>query len=183
MNRPSGPSGGEIARGAGFAAAKGALLIGLAVVIGVVLLQQVDGNGKAAGSTPPTTKAPTVTSTTVAAGPTTTVTTVAPLPTQSPAELRVIVLNGGAATGQARVMRTKLLGKGYTNQPDANNWAGRHQTGNTVMCRAGRDQEAAALAVAVGGGSPVPIQAFPTPSPPNSDGPGEPAQCVVVVGA
>ena len=41
MSRPSGGNG-EFARGASAAAAKGAALIGLAVIVGVFLLQRVD---------------------------------------------------------------------------------------------------------------------------------------------
>ena len=52
MNRPSGGNG-EIARGASAAAVKGAALIGLAVIVGVFLLQRVDtSNAGSRGSTP-----------------------------------------------------------------------------------------------------------------------------------
>ena len=172
-----------MARGASFAAAKGALLIGLAVIIGIVLLQQVDNSSsKAAGTTTPTTK-PVKTTTTVAAGGTTTTTSSVPAaPPKTPAQLRVIVLNGGAKAGDAGKMASTLRTKGYTNQADANNWAKHSQTGNTVLCRAGHDQEAVALAVAVGNGTPVPIQPWPTPPPTYSEGP-PPVDCVVAVGS
>jgi len=100
MSRTPGSSNGDVARGASFAAAKGALLIGLAVVIGIVLLQQVDAGtkrpvGAATTTTKPKTK-PKTTTTAPSVGATTT--TVASPPTKSPAQLRIIVLNGGAAS-------------------------------------------------------------------------------------
>ena len=71
---------------AGSAVAKGALLIGLAVVIGLVLLSQVDnGNDKSAATTPVTTKPKTTTTTTPKHDGSTT--TTAPLgPGKTPAE-------------------------------------------------------------------------------------------------
>jgi hypothetical protein len=190
MSRPpTGPNGGDAAhgdasRGAGFAVAKGALLIGLAVIIGIVLLQQVD-NGKsssAPAATTATTK-PKTTTTVHRTAPTTTVTTAPLAPIKTPDQLRVIVLNGGAAAGTARDMSMNTLKPaGYTNQADANNWSGHTQQGNSVMCNAGLDREAAALATVVGSGSAVPVQPVPTPPPPFADGPPK-VDCFVVVGA
>ena len=183
MNRPpGGSSNGDLVRGAGFSLAKGAALIGLAIVIGIVLLQQVDNHpSKAAGTTTPTTKPVKTTTTVAASGATTTTSSVPQAPAKTPAQLRVIVLNAGAKAGMAGQMSSKLKTKGYTNQADANNWSNKKQTGNTVLCHAGYDQEAVALAVAVGNGTPVPIQPFPTPAPPYTDGP-PPVDCVVAVG-
>jgi hypothetical protein len=183
MNRPpGGSSSSDVARGASFAVAKGAALIGLAVIIGLVLLQQVDNHSsKAAVTTTPTTKRVKTTTTVAAAGTTTTTSSVPAAPAKTPAQLRLIVLNGGAKAGDAARMASKLKTKGYTNQADANNWSKHTQTGNTVLCRAGHDQEAVTLAVAVGNGTPVPIQPFPTPPPTYSDGP-PPVDCVVAVG-
>jgi hypothetical protein len=180
MSRQTGgrSNGSTVARGAGFAAAKGAGLIGLAVIIGIVLLNVVDDgdtnqNGSAAepGAT---------TTTTAAASDSTeptTDTTADSVPAKTPAELVVLVLNGGAPQGSAREMSDNLRLAGYTNQPQqASDWADREQTGNVVMCKAGLDQEAAALATAVGEGTPV--EAFADPPPPGS----ESSDCVVVVG-
>jgi hypothetical protein len=157
---------------------KGALLIGLAVVIGVVLLNQVDtGTSKSAASTPVTTK-PKTTTTTVRKSHSTTTTTAPLAPAKSPAEVSLIVLNGGAPTGSASKMSSQLKQQHYTNQPnDANNWSGHSQQGNSVLCKAGLDREAVALSVAVGSGTQV--QPFPSPAPPYSDN----VMCVVVVGA
>jgi hypothetical protein len=174
MNRPSG-GGGDIARGAGSAALKGALLIGLAVIVGVFLLQRVDTSK--AGSPTTTVKHPVETTTTRPA-PTTTTSTVPTTPMKTPDQLRVLVLNGGAPTGAANTMRTDLQQVGYTNQPQANTWSGHQQTGNTLMCKPGFDREKVALS------QQTPLQGakvvdFPTPPPPFSSD----VDCVVVVGA
>jgi membrane peptidoglycan carboxypeptidase len=180
MSRQTGGrgNGNTVARGASFAAAKGAGLIAVAVIIGVVLLNVVDdgdtnqaSNGSGSGSETTTTNAG-VTETTEA----TTDTTADSVPAKTPAELSVLVLNGGAPQGSAKEMSDNLKLSGYTNQLQAADWAGRQQAGNVVMCKAGLDQEAAALATAVGEGTPV--EAFADPAPPGS----ETADCVVVVG-
>jgi hypothetical protein len=169
-------NGGAVARGAGYAAAKGAALIALAVIIGIVLLNVVDD-----GSTNPKSDdqaAATTTTTTVKKPQTTTAPTTADtVPAKTPAELSVLVLNGGAAQGSARTMSEKLKLAQYTNQGTPSDWTGHTQKGNSVMCKPGLDQEAAALATAVGSGTPV--VAFPNPAPPGSGS----ANCVVVVGS
>jgi hypothetical protein len=169
--------GGNVAKGAGFAAAKGAALIGLAVVIGIVLLQVVDdGSDGPAASSPDETE-----TTTTTAAPddgedtdeTTPDTSAAEL---SPEQLTVLVLNGGAQQGAARAMSDALKQVGYTNQGEPSDWPDRDQTGNVVLCRAELTREAAALAVAVGSAT---VEDFPDPAPPGADE----FNCVVVVGA
>lgn len=176
MSRPSGGSG-EIARGASAAALKGAALIGLAVIVGVFLLQRVDTSKANPGSTPVVTVK---TSTTVKHTQTssTTTSTVPASPPKTSAELKVIVLNGGAATGAAKNLRTTLQQAGYTNQPQANTWTGHTQTGKSIMCKTGLAREAVALSqqTALQGAK---VLDFPTPAPPFSSD----VDCVVVVGA
>jgi LytR cell envelope-related transcriptional attenuator len=179
---PRGNNSNNLARGAGFAAAKGAGLIGVAILIGVVLLNVVDtdptpdpDNGsesETTEATTPATEAPTTETTLPPED------TVAP---KTPAELVVFVVNGGAPQGAAGTMADALKVDGYTNQPKgAADWIDHSQTGNTVMCRTGLDQEAAALATAVGDGAPVPVEAMVEPPPTGT----EPTDdCVVVVGA
>jgi hypothetical protein len=174
MSRP--PGSGDLARSAGSAALKGALLIGLAVSVGVFLLQRVDTSK--AGAPVTTTTVRHATTTTTRPAPTTSTSTVPATPMKTPDQLRVIVLNGGAPTGAAATMRTSLQQVGYTNQPQANTWSGHHQTGNTLMCKPGFDREKVALS------QQTPLQGakvvdFPTPPPPFSSD----VDCVVVVGA
>ena len=152
------------------------MLIGVAVIIGIVLLQigDNDNNGPSAGAQPTAS-----TSTTTTTSPSTTITTgnsTTP-PRGSPSQVHLIVLNGGAPTGEAAHTASGLKLKGYTSQDDANTWTDHTQSGNTVYCRAGLDREGTALATNVEGAefhSP-----YPTPAPPFTDG----TDCVVVVGS
>jgi hypothetical protein len=173
----------EVARGAGYAAFLGAALIGVAVIIGVVLLQIGDRNGTgptAAASTPKTTTSTTHPN----SSGTTTTTSTNTTPPRAPNQVHIIVLNGGAPTGEAAHMSAMLKLKGYTNIDDANTWTGHSQAGNTVYCRAGFNREGTALATGVTGvnASQPPAKFFtpyPTPAPPFTDG----TDCVVVVGS
>lgn len=175
MNRPSGGNG-DLARGAGAAAMKGVALIGLAVIVGIFLLQRADtskaGSAAARGTSPKTT-------TTVrrSSDSTTTTTTQPSAPRKTPDQVKVLVLNGGAPTGAAALVRTKLLQVGYTNQPPASTWTGHTQKGKTVFCKNGLGPEAVALSqqTALSGAK---VSAFPTPAPPDSAD----VDCVVVVG-
>jgi len=182
MARQQRGGGGDVARGAGYAALLGALLIGVAVVIGIVLLQIGDNNdnGPTSAAGKPTTTTRPVTTTTRP----TTETTAPAQPAKPPSAVSLIVLNGGAASGKAGDMSDALKVKGYTNQPQpANDWTGHNQTGDSVYCKQGFDREGAALAVAVGavaGGATVPLHVpYGTPPPPFSNS----FDCVVVVGA
>jgi len=164
-----------MARGASAAAAKGAALIGLAVIVGVFLLQRTDTSANSSSTPVNTVK---TTTTVKTAQSTTTSTTLPATPTKTPDQLKVLVLNGGAPTGAAATMRTKLQSAGYTNQAPASTWTGHTQTGKSVMCKSGLSREAVALSVqtALQGSKVV---TFPTPPPPSSDA----VDCVVVVGA
>jgi hypothetical protein len=168
----------DVARGAGYAAFLGAALIGVAVIIGIVLLQIGDnsvtrpaGAGTRPKSTTSTTKPKSSTTTTSKTGSTNTT------PARAPSQVHIIVLNGGAASGQAAHMSSGLRIRGYTNQDTANTWSGHHQSGNTVYCHDGLQREGAALATGVTGAKLV--IPYPTPAPPFSDG----TDCVVVVGS
>lgn len=152
------------------AAVRGAALIGLAVILGLILLAQVDGDTRTAG---PAARPATSTTTTVP-----TPTTTAPAgPARIPGELPIIVLNAGGPDGAAGAMSDQLRGKGYTDQLDPADWPNKQATGALVLCRAGLGREAAALSVDVG--DDARIEEFPSPAPPDSDG----ADCVVAVGA
>ena len=168
----------DVAKGAGYAAFLGAVLIGVAVIIGIVLLQIGDNNdtGPAGAGTHPKT----TTSTTKPESSTTTTSTTGgavTTPVRAPGQVHLIVLNGGAASGEAAHTTSGLRIRGYTNQDTANTWSGHHQSGNTVYCRAGFQREGAALATGVTGAKLV--IPYPTPAPPFTDG----TDCVVVVGS
>lgn len=175
MSRQQSGGGGEVARGAGYAAFLGAGLIGLAVIIGIVLLQIGDrnDNGPASASQPSPTTTTTAPVTTTTQQTQTSNTSAA----RPPSAVSLIVLNGGAAAGKAGDLSDTLRTKGYTNQTKANDWSGHTQTGNSVLCRAGLEREGTALAVVVPN-STLHIP-YPTPAPPYSAG----HDCIVVVGA
>jgi hypothetical protein len=170
---------GEVARGAGYAALLGALLIGVAVVIGIVLLQVGDRNDNGPVSAP---KSSTTTTTTTTTKPTnstkTTPGTTHKAALIAPGVLKLIVLNGGAKSGQATVMTNELKRQGYTSVLPANDWTGHNQVGNSVYCRGGLDREGARLATLVGPNVPF-HNAFPAPAPALASG----KDCFVVVGS
>jgi hypothetical protein len=176
---PSG-NGGDPTRGAGSAAIKGALLIGLAILVGVFLLNRVDDTDSGAQVSTNTTKPKTTTTKpTQPTQPAASTTVPRTTPVKSPAQLRIIVLNGGAASGAAKTLRDSLVKVGYTNQPQANNWSGHTQKGKSLLCKPGLAQESVALSqqTALQGAK---VDNFPTPPPAvvTSD-----IDCIVVVGS
>lgn len=141
--------------------ARGAGLVGLAVIIGIVLLQVVDDgtNGPVSGgSTAETTtttaggEAPPPTTT---AAPTTT--TAAPRP---PAQVRVVVLNGSGVAGAAGAMTTTLRNAGYQMDPAAD---AQRRVGTVVYFKEGYQAEAAAIIPVLG--RPATAEPLPSPAP------------------
>ncbi|MDQ1521121.1 MAG: hypothetical protein QOI55_2194 [Actinomycetota bacterium] len=176
MSRPGGQND-DVVRGAGVQMAKGFGLILVAVIIGIVLLQIVDADGKTSlSAAQPKSTTTTVKVRTTATKPTTT-TKKATTPTKAANQVRVEVVNAGAKTGSAKAMANALKTKGYTNQPNQpTDWTGKNQKGNTVLCKAGFQREAVPLAMAVGAGTQTPT--FPKTAPPSSTN----IDCVVAVG-
>ena len=147
-------------------AARGAALIGVAVVIGFVLLQVVDGGGGGGGAG---TTAPTVANgdngdtTSTTSGDT----------GRPPQEVRVLVQNGSGVAMAAATKANELRGLGYAIAGTGNAAV---QQGNTVACLAGFEAEAETLAEQVGSGTSV--TAFPEPVPAGA----EATDCIVVIG-
>jgi LytR cell envelope-related transcriptional attenuator len=143
-------------------AARGAVLIGLAVVIGIVLLQVVDKGGSGGGVSPPVTEGngePT-TSTTGEGG-------------RPPDQVRVLVLNASGLANAAGTKANELRGAGYAIAGTGN---ATQQTGSTVACVSGFDKEADTLAKTAGAG--FNITTFPDPPPAGAEN----ADCVVTLG-
>jgi hypothetical protein len=180
MSRPGGSQNDDVARGAGVQLAKGAGLILVAIIVGIVLLQVVDDGTEGAIEPNATRPAATTTTTTgepSSTGATTGTTTADTQPARELSQVPIIVLNAGAATGAAGELSTALESKGYTDQEGATDWTGVERTGNAVFCKPGFNADALALATAVQSGlQPEP---WPEPAPPSSAN----VDCVVAVGA
>ena len=144
-------------------AARGAVLIGLAVVIGIVLLQVVDkGGGGSSGVSPPVTQGNngSTTSTTGEAG-------------RPVGDVRVLVLNASGLSNAAGTKANELRGLGYAIAGTGN---AAQTVGTTVACTTGFEKEADALAKAVGAGTTV--AAYPDPPPSGAEN----ADCIVTLG-
>lgn len=195
MTEPTPPPDGEsrrsrpqqnkgFAQSVAFSAARGALLIGAAVVLGIVLLQVVDsGSPRDFGDGGGSTATSSTTSTTAPASGSTTTTTAAKsgskggAAVKQPGEIRVQVLNGSGVQGAAASMSQKLQSSGYVVvEPTDTSSA----TGNAVYCTSGLDEEAAALAAAAGTDPAATAAAMPDPPPSGTD---SSANCVVVLGS
>jgi hypothetical protein len=166
--------GGGFARSVAGSAARGAALIALAVVIGIVLLQVIDdgttgpigdGNSVDAGGTTNTT-AP-------AAGSSSTTSTTQASPARPPAEVNVLVLNGSGRAGAATAQKNSLQSQGYQTETPAD--ADRRE-GNVVYFKPGYDRECTTVAGLVGGAPTV--EPMPDPPPTGSEN----ANCVVILG-
>jgi hypothetical protein len=175
-----GPGGRGIPLGAGSQTLKGALLVGTAVLLGIVLLQVVDDGSSgpvAAGRKPTTTTTTSATTTTKPhTATTTTTTTKSTTPAKKPAQIKLLVLNAGAPTGSAARVSSTLRSKGYTNQGKPANDPDQRK-GKAVLCRAGLTREAATLAVLLGSGTTK--GTIGKPAPPGSTG----YDCVVLIGS
>jgi hypothetical protein len=141
-------------------AARGAILVGAAIVLGVVLLQVVHDSGtpSAGGGTPATASTTTTTS----------ATTTTPTKTAS-----VTVLNGSGVTGAATVRANALRGLGYAIKATTN--AATTQSGTTVVCKLGDQAVADTIAKSIG---PTVTASVSAALPPTAAG----ADCVVTVG-
>ncbi len=160
--------------GAGFSAARGAVLVAIAVIIGIVLLQAIDdGNSGPIGDGSTSSSSSTTTSTTTAAGSggTGTSSTTAKATTLPPAETTVKVLNGSGVQGGATTVTNTLKSKGYkTLLPNTVAL----QKGTNIYFKDGRQTECKALTAYVPNST---VAAMPNPVPG-----GEDADCIVVLG-
>jgi hypothetical protein len=143
--------------------ARGAVLIGILVIAGIVGLQILDDSGASnvkIASTDPTTATSDPSSTTVAL--------------RQPSDVRVKVYNASGVDKQATVMTDKLKALGWaTQEPDS---LSPTRDGTGVQCVAGFESEAASLATAVGQGAVV--EAYPSTPPTGADQ----ADCIVILG-
>jgi len=172
-------SGGGFAKSVAGSAARGAALIAVAVIIGIVLLQVIDdgtsgpigdGNVNAGGSTATTAPANSGSGT----GSSSTTSTTAATPAKQPAEVAVLVLNGSGRPGAATSQTNALKAEGYQTKTTAD---APQRQGNIVYFKPGFDRECTTVAGIVGGAPQV--QPIPNPAPTGSDA----ANCVVILGS
>ena len=153
---------------------RGALLIGVAVVLGAVLLaQSFQGGGSpvsaGAGTTTSTVKR-TETSTT----PSTT-----PQP-HDPATVKVLVLNGSGKSGIAKAGADQLKAANYTTLDPKNAATSAPITASVVYFTAGYEADAQQIAAKLGL-APSAVQPLPSPPPPAVGDPKD-ANVVVMIG-
>jgi hypothetical protein len=149
--------------------ARGAGLIGAAVIVGIILLQVVDDGGagpSGGGDGGNGSNGSPVTSDTTA-------TTSADQ--RQPSDVAVVVLNAGQPTGSAQTKANQLRTAGYNTLPAGNDPIGRQ--GVAVQCRAGFDSEATALALVVG--EDATTEPFPAQPPVEAEN----ADCLVLLGS
>ena len=162
------PRGGGPARSPGVTGgARGAVVIGLAVILGIVGLQILDDSGDGGSSS--------ATGTTVAGTPTTspTASTVA---LRSNNEIRVKVYNGSGVQGVAQTLTDQLRAKGYNMQAPAT--APKERQGTVVQCVSGFEREGGVLALyGVAGGAKT--ESYPSDPPEGASD----ADCIVVIGS
>lgn len=153
------------ARSPGAAAgAKGAVVVGLAVILGIVGLQILDDSGDGTSSATGTTV---VTTVTTAPGATT-------VPLRQNRDVRVKVYNASGVQGRAQTLTDTLRADGYNMQEPAT-LDGEHQ-GTVVQCVAGFENEGASLSLNGVPGSTT--AAFPADPPEGASD----ADCIVVIG-
>jgi hypothetical protein len=149
-------------------AARGAALIGVAVILGIVLLQVVDNSGSpggGGGSATPTSNGSDSTTTTTIAG-----------QGRPPAEILVQVLNGSGVSMAAQTESNKLRSAGYKVAQPGN--FSPERTGSVVQCKEGFEDEAETLAASIGPPAAT-VEPFPDPAPAGSDAT---VNCLVILG-
>jgi len=162
---------------AAFSAARGAILVAVAVILGIVLLQAIDdGNSGPIGDGGSTSSTTASTSSTTAApggaGSSTSSTTSAKSTTLPPAQVTVRVLNGSGLQGVATTTTNTLKSKGYKTLVASN---APLRKGTIVYFKAGRNAECKGVSSLVPSSTVGPV---PTPVPGGQD-----ADCIVVLGS
>ncbi len=163
---------GSFARSAGIQAGRAALLIGIAVLVGVLLLHRSPAPGGGSGasiSTGGNTTTPTITETTpnAVSGVTTGTTTKSNIPTtttkaHAPQDVKVLVANGTSTAGLAARVSNVIHTKGYNTLASTNS---NQRPGGTILYFApSYSADAASLASSLNLPATA-VQAMPTPPP------------------
>jgi hypothetical protein len=181
-------------------AGRGAVLVAVAVIVGLVVLKVVDDSKSTASTSPPVTEAPTSPTvavpatnldgtpvqTTAPAGTTnttkpkkTTTTTAKSTKNARPNDQVVVqVLNGSGIQNAATTRTNDLKARGYQTAPAGN--APAQRNGNAVQCKAGYEKEAEQLVTELAAvGVTATIEPIANPLPTQFDGT---ANCYVLLG-
>jgi LytR cell envelope-related transcriptional attenuator len=164
------PRGDGPARSPGASSgARGAIVIGLAVIVGIVGLQILDDSGGGSSGATGATGATRATVTTAGG----TATTVG---VRSNNEVRVKVYNASGVQGRAQTLTDQLRANGYNMQAPAN--LDKQREGTVVECMSGFEREGGVLAL-YGVGNGAKVVAYPSSPPAGASD----ADCLVVIGA
>jgi hypothetical protein len=179
-------------------AGRGAVLVAVAVIIGLVVLKAVDDSKSTASTSPPVTVAPSPTAavpatnldgTPVQTTASATTNTTKPKKTTSTTakgtknarpndQVVVQVLNGSGIQNAATTRTNDLKARGYQTAPAGN--APAQRTGNAVQCKAGYDKEAEQLVTELAAiGVTATVEPISNPLPTQFDGT---ANCYVLLG-
>lgn len=163
---------GSFSRSAGIQAGRAAVLIGVAFIIGFLLLHRVPGGvsdsvGAGSGSQASLPTLPTLPSQSGGRAPASTVSLPASgsattSTTKAPKDVKVLVANGTTTAGLASQVTESLRTKGYTTLTPTDTSA--HVTTSMVYFEPGYGSDAAALATKLGLAASA-VSAMPTPSP------------------
>lgn len=198
MSHPGRPSRGRGVDPDGHvvtSAGRGAALVGLAVIVGLLIFAVVDDGGPGAGT--PVTTQPAVTGVPLTNPDGTPVTNPDGTPATAPAttsetkakggsakgarpndQVVVQVLNGSGITGAASTRSNELKAKGYQTLPAGNAPAQRDGTG--VQCKSGYEKEAEVLVTTLKEfGVQAAVEPLPDPAPSAFD---VAANCYVILG-
>jgi LytR cell envelope-related transcriptional attenuator len=156
-------------------AMRGAILVGLAVIAGIVGIQILDDSDSGNGSAVVVTTSDTTPSTT-RGGSGSTSTTVADNGRHDPADVKVAILNASEVEGAATTLKNQLAASGFNvvftgNLPEP-------RTGDVVQCRSAFETDGKVLAIYGVAGENVQTMAFPTDPPEGTQG----ADCIIILG-
>ncbi len=168
MTPPRG-DGGEPSRSGVSSAARGAILVGLAVIVGIVGLQILDDSGPGSGSSDATVTT-IAGSTGAGAGGATTTTGIRPN-----GEVKIKVYNASGVQGRAQILTDQLKALGYNMQTPAN--LSSQRAGTAVECVDGFKTEGTLLAL-YGVGNGATFEAYPANPPAGASD----ADCIVIIG-
>jgi hypothetical protein len=144
---------------------RGAALVGLAVIVGIIGLQILDDSGTGSSSQAST-----------QGGETTTTTRPGSTPRRhNPGQVNVKVYNASDVQGAAQQVSDKLKGAGYQTQAVAN--LNTTRKGTVVQCRPGFETDGRIIAI-YGVGNGATYEPFPSNPPAGADN----ADCIVILG-